>query len=311
MPAAAEPRAARKTVAPAHSELMPFEGPRPITDHEFGLFRTLINDEAGIHLADTKRALLVGRLSRRLRILGLRTFKEYYRRIVDGDHEERVHMLDAITTNETHFFREPRQFDFIESELLPRWVAGVAKRPGGRQVRVWSAACSTGEEPYSLAMTLLWHLPPNAGWNVEIVATDLSTRALAAAQAAVWPLAKADEIPQRYLKRYMLRGTGPQEGKMKAGPEICAAVTFRKLNLNADAYPIAGPFDMIFCRNVLIYFKPEAKVRVIERLLEQLTPDGLLFLGHAESLTGLSERVRCVGPTVYTLRDTPPAGARR
>jgi len=268
---------------------------RPISEREFALFQTLIQREAGIYLAPAKKALLVGRLCKRLRALGLTTFGAYYQRIVDeDDREERVQMLDCISTNETHFFREPRQFEFLERQVIPVW-----KERGPRVLRVWSAGCSTGEEPYSLAMMLLHHFPPGTGRQIEILATDISSRVLARAADAVWPIEKAQEIPFAYRRAFMLRGTGSQEGRMKASPEIRALVRFERLNLNEEPYPVRGPFHLIFCRNVLIYFQAETKLKVIHHLLDVLAPDGLLFLGHAESLNAVTDRVATVVPTVY------------
>ncbi len=276
---------------------------RPITEREFTLFQALIYREAGIFLGPAKKALLMGRLTRRLRELGLNSFGAYYHRVVEGDRagiaEEKVCLLDCICTNETHFFREPRQFEFLEQQVFPEWKARAASGLRARRIRVWSAACSTGEEPCSLAMTLLAQFPPVTGWEIEILATDLSTRALERARAAIWPLEKAREIPPRYLKSFMLRGTRSQEGKVKAGPEIRSIVRFERLNLNEEVYPVVGLFDLIFCRNVLIYFNAESKARAIHRLLNHLAPTGHLFLGHAESLNGLTDRVQSAIPTVY------------
>jgi chemotaxis protein methyltransferase CheR len=275
-----------------------------ISAREFALFRDLIHRESGIFLSEAKKALVVGRLGRRLRALGLSSLGAYYRLLAEGDEQERIRMLDCICTNETHFFREPRQFEFLERQVFPEWAARAAAG-GPRRIRAWSAACSTGEEPYSLAMTLLAHLPPSSGWTLEILASDLSTRALDQARAGLWSIDKAREIPERYLKAFMLRGTGPQEGVMKAGPEIRSLLRFQRVNLNQDRYPVAGPFDLVFCRNVLIYFDVASKARVVHRLLDQLAPCGYLFLGHAESLTGLTDRGRSVGPTVYVRADEP------
>jgi chemotaxis protein methyltransferase CheR len=275
-----------------------------ITDREFALFQTLIQREVGIYLAPAKKTLLVGRLSKRLRALGLTTFEAYYRRIVDDDDRaERIEMLDCVSTNETHFFREPRQFEFLERQVIPAW-----KQRGPRPLRIWSAGCSTGEEPFSLAMMLRHHFPAGGGRDIEILATDVSTRALARAEAAVWPIERAEEIPLSYRRAFMMRGTGPQEGRMKAAPEIRELVRFERVNLNEERYPVAGPFHLIFCRNVLIYFQAETKVRVIHRLLDVLAPDGLLFLGHAESLNAMTDRVTTVVPTVYA--PAPPRPAR-
>ncbi|HEV8484516.1 MAG TPA: CheR family methyltransferase [Blastocatellia bacterium] len=272
-----------------------------ITDHEFALFQSLINRESGIHLTDAKKPLLVGRLSRRLRELGLSSFSAYYRRVVrgDGSDAERRFMVDCICTNETQFFREARQFEFLETRIIPEWKAQAASRQRSRRVRVWSSACSTGEEPFSLAMMLLYHLPAEAGWEIEILATDLSQRALESARAAVWPVEKARQISPQFLKAFMLQGTRTQQGKMKAGPEIRYVTTFERVNLNDEVYPVDGLFDLILCRNVLIYFNADSKAHVMERLLSRLLPEGYLFLGHAESLSGMGAHVQSVGPTIY------------
>lgn len=280
-------------------------GIRPLTDREFKLFQALIHDEAGIYLADVKKALLVGRLSRRIRELGLDSFEAYYQRIVGAAHPgERVELINNICTHETHFFREPRQFDFLERTVAPRWRARADAGGRPKHIRAWSAACSSGEEPYSLAMSLLTHFPAREGWSIEILATDISTRVLDRARAAIWPIEKAAQIPTPYLKRFMLRGGpghgGEHHGKMKAGPEIRAAVTFQQLNLHADTYAIGDAFDLIFCRNVLIYFNAASKEHVISRLLGRLAEGGLLFLGHAESLTGMRDQPRVIIPTVYS-----------
>lgn len=276
-------------------------GIRPLTDREFRLFQSLIHKEAGIYLSDVKKALLVGRLSRRIRELGLDSFEAYYRHVVEGvNPAERVELINNICTHETQFFREPRQFEFLEQTLAPRWRAEGDAGTRPKQIRAWSAACSSGEEPVSLAMSLLHHFPTSAGWSVEVLATDISTRVLDRARAAIWPIERAAQIPQPYLKRFMLRGTGDLQNKMKAGPEIRATVSFQALNLQADTYAVGDGFDLIFCRNVLIYFNAASKEHVVTRLLTRLAPDGLLFLGHAESLTGMRDQPRAVIPTVYS-----------
>jgi len=286
-------------------------GIRPITHQEFKLFQELIYRKAGIYLAPSKKALIEGRLARRLRELGLNSFGAYYHRVVEeGDGEELAHLLNRISTNETHFFREPRQFEFLEQRVFPDWTGQGASAMRSRRIRVWSAGSSTGEEPYSVAMILLEHFPPSDGWEIEILATDISTRALEAARAAVWPIAKLKEIPPRYLKRFMLKGTRTQEGKMKAGPEIRSIVQFERINLNDDVYPVTGLFDVIFCRNVLIYFNTQSRARVIHRLLNYLAPAGYFFVGHAESLHGVTERVRNVMPTVYINAGEKPLGVK-
>jgi len=276
-------------------------GIRPLNDREFKLFQALIHKEAGIYLSEVKKALLVGRLSRRVRELGLESFEAYYRHVVDGAHPaERVELINNICTHETQFFREPRQFEFLEQTLAPRWRAEAEAGTRPKQIRAWSAACSSGEEPVSMAMSLLYHFPASAGWTVEVLATDISTRVLDKARAATWAIERAGQIPPTYLKRFMLRGTGEHHNRMKAGPEIRNVVRFQQLNLQADSYAVGDGFDLIFCRNVLIYFNAASKEHVVTRLLGRLAEDGLLFLGHAESLTGMRDQPRSVVPTVYS-----------
>jgi len=284
---------------------------RPVSDREFTLFQKLIYREAGIHLVPAKKALLEARLTRRLRELGLSSFEAYYRHILQVNHgDELIVLLDRIATNETHFFREPKQFEFLENEVFPEWKSQNRSAGGSRHIRVWSAACSSGEEPYSLAMMLWNHFPAGSGWDFEILATDLSTRALGTGAAGVWPVSKASEIPQDYLKKYMLKGTGERSGNMKAGTELRSVVRFERLNLNDDEYPVPGNLDLIFCRNVLIYFDTGSRARVIQRLVDRLAPNGFLFVGHAESLTGITDRVRYVMPTIYTITDQPQTDLR-
>lgn len=278
---------------------------RDVTEKEFRQFQELIHREAGIYLSTAKKALLVGRLTRRLRELSLSSFGEYYELVSSGNETERTELLDRISTNETHFFREPHQFNFLENHVVPEWMSRADAGRMPKRVRIWSAGCSTGEEPYSLAMLLLHRLPPARGWRLEIVATDLSTRVLEKASSGIWPLAKSEEIPDRYLKQFMLKGVRSQEGKMRAGPEIRSVIRFHHLNLWNASYAIAGPFDAIFCRNVLIYFKDHTRITVVDRLLNLLTPQGYLFLGHAETVSGQTTRVRSVVPAVYTFERAP------
>ena len=270
----------------------------PLSQGDFQAFRDLIHRETGINLADHKRALLVSRLHSRLRALALDSFREYFD-MVRSDSAELTEMIDRICTNETHFFREPKQFEFLEHRVFPEWQAAAEAGRRTRRVRVWSAGCSTGEEPYSIAMAFLSRFPPSSGWEIDILATDLSTRVLDRARAAVWPIEKAREIPSHFLSAFMLRGTGSQEGRMKAGPAVRSVVRFQRTNLNAEPFPLSGRFDLVLCRNVLIYFDASSKTRVLGRLLDHLEPHGHLLLGHAESVTGMNDRMRSVGPTVY------------
>jgi chemotaxis protein methyltransferase CheR len=272
---------------------------REISEREFLRLRDLVYREAGIWLSHAKTALLVGRLAKRLRHHGLKSFKQYYDLVINSP-EERIQMLDALSTNETHFFREPQHFELLKSVIFPKWAEEAATGHRSRKIRVLSAGCSTGQEPYSLAMILLDRFP---GWEIEIIATDLSTRALEIARTGIWPAAKVDEIPLSYRKAFMLKGFADQAGKIKAGPEIRSVVRFFRMNLNEPAYPLTGKFEMIFCRNVLIYFDQRGRERVVRRLASFLSPDGYFFLGHAESLHAMSDRLRSIIPTVYIGKD--------
>ena len=281
-----------------------------LDDRLFARFQALVHRESGIWLSAAKRALLVGRLARRLRAREVGSFKEYYD-LVEVDVVERTHMLDCITTNETHFFREPRHFAFLDQIVFPSWRAEAERGARARRVRVWSCACSTGEEPFSLAMTLLRAFPPGSGWDLEILASDLSTAVLARARTATWALERSAELTTGDLRAFMLKGTGPQEGFMRAGPELRALVRFARLNLNDASYPGLGRFDLLFCRNVLMYFDPRVKEQVVGRLLGHLAPGGHLFIGHAESLSGTSLPLRCVVPTIYQAEPPEPRAGRR
>jgi chemotaxis protein methyltransferase CheR len=292
--------------AAASAPALPFEV-RPLEEGEYGLFQRLVYREAGIHLGEVKRALVASRLLRRLRALELTSYGAYYRRVLE-DRVELRHMLDAITTNETHFFREPRHFELLTSTFIPEWRDEAARGARSRHLRVWSAGCSTGEEPYSLAMTLLAALPPSDGWEIKILATDLSTRVLEHASQGVFTEEKAASIPRDLLQAFMLKGFASQVGNVKVSPALQATVTFSRLNLNDDVYPVAGPFDAIFCRNVFIYFNQATRQRMVQQLLSHLDESGLFFVGHSESLSGVPG-LETVVPTVYRRASAGPAAA--
>jgi chemotaxis protein methyltransferase CheR len=270
-----------------------------ISHREFSLFRELIRAETGIFLSDVKRSLLQGRLLRRLRELDLASFGQYYDVVTSpSDQAEFVRMLDLVTTNETHFFREPHHFEYLERTLIPEWETAAANGEREKHIRIWSAGCSSGEEPFSMAMVLLAHLPPTQGWDVQIVASDLSTRMLDAARSATWSIDKARSIPERFLKSFMLRGVGPALGRLRAGPELREVIRFERINLaNVPRLP-DGPFDIVLCRNVLIYFEPRKRAEVIDRLVAQLKPEGVFLVGHAESVRA-EGRLLGVLPTIY------------
>ncbi|MGP0097954.1 MAG: CheR family methyltransferase [Terriglobales bacterium] len=267
----------------------------------FHKFQKLIYAETGIWLGSSKTALLCGRLFRRLRALDIDSLGRYYERVAaPEDQGERARMIDAITTNETRFFREPRQFEFLVQRVFPRWQLDADHQSRPRRVRIWSAGCSSGEEPYTVAMLLARHLPVQAGWDVHIMATDISYRILEKAQKGVYPVARASEIPKDMLHSFMLRGVAERQGEMKVKVEIQQMVDFFRLNLDRESDFLEGPFDAIFCRNVLIYFDPASKRRVIANLFRRLVTNGLLFVGHAENLNSVSSQLRSLEPSIYT-----------
>jgi chemotaxis protein methyltransferase CheR len=254
---------------------------------EFALFQRLLHQVAGIWVVPAKRAMVEGRLARRTRQLGLDSFGAYFRRLAENA-DERQTAIDLLTTNETHFFREPRHFDFLRTRV-------AALRGSGRPVRVWSAAASTGQEPYTIAMVLAQALG-DSPW--EIFASDLSRRVLERAASALYDISLAREIPQEYLHEYCLKGVGAQEGRFAVAPQLVRRVRFAQVNLN-EPLPDVGQFDVIFLRNVMIYFQTETKRAVVARILRQLRPEGYLLVGHSESLHGLAPGLQMVVPSVY------------
>jgi chemotaxis protein methyltransferase CheR len=282
--------------------------PPGMTDREFELFRELVRRETGIALGPHKRVLLEARLTKRLRALQLPTFSAYhaYLRQLDDSGEERVRFVNAVTTNETAFFREPSHFEHLTTQWLPARRA-AADAGASRRLRAWSAACSSGEEPYSIAMTLLDGLPDARDWDVRILASDIDTDVLGRAVAAMYPAESVERVPVATLRRHFLRGIEAHRGLVRVRPEVRALVTVRRLNLLDDAWPIRTHFDLIFCRNVLMYFDRPTQARLVARLERMLASGGLLVLGHAENLLGLGTDMRRVTSTIYR----HPEGAAR
>lgn len=264
-----------------------------ITSQEYERFRGLIYTESGISLSDHKQTLLVSRLSKRLRELGLSTFSEYYDRVTeDPTGEEFTRMLDLISTNKTDFFREPKHFDFLRERILPE-LEGV------KTIRVWSSACSTGEEPYSIAIALYEGVQNPAQWEFKILASDLSTRVLAKAASGIYDDERVQNVPADVVRRHFLRGRGDSAGLVKVKPHLAAIVRFRRLNLMDDRFPIKQPLDLIFCRNVMIYFDRPTQERLVNKFHDYLKPGGYLFIGHSESLQWVHHPFRSLAPTIY------------
>lgn len=260
-----------------------------ITDQEFSQFQKLIHQIAGIHMGQAKKPLVNGRLFRRLKHHQLDSFGEYFRMLTNGDNRGELQTaVDLLTTNETYFFREPKHFEFLKNQVLPH------HRPG-RTFRVWSAASSSGEEPYSIAMTLADCLG-DAPW--EVIGSDLSTRVLEKARHGHYSMERAERLPKQYLVDYCLKGVGSQEGTFLIAPRLRERVRFMQVNLNTEL-PRLGEFDVIFLRNVMIYFDAETKRRVVERILPLLRPGGYFIVSHSESLNGVTGRLELLMPSVY------------
>ena len=264
-----------------------------ITPKEFEQFRALIYQECGISLNESKKTLLVSRLSKRLRTLELDSFQEYYD-MVSGQTEsdEFTLLLDLVSTNKTDFFREPKHFDFLREEIMPTLQSS-------RRIRVWSSASSSGEEPYTIAMTLYDSVPDPDRWDFKILASDISTRVLARAASGVYEDERVRELPPDVVTRHFLKGKGERAGMIKVKPHLTQMVRYRRINLMDETFPIKAPLDLIFCRNVMIYFDDETRERLVNRFSDALSPGGFLFIGHSESLSALKVKLRYVKPAVY------------
>lgn len=260
-----------------------------ITDREFNSFREFIYEHAGISLSDEKKTLVTSRLSKRLRHFSLDSFQEYFDLMIASPQAgERQVAIDLLTTNETYFFREPKHFAFLEKEFLPKWKTG-------KTLRVWSAASSTGEEAYSIAM-LLDDMLGSRPW--EVFGSDISSRVLKTAQQGHYQQNRIDGIPNEFLRKYCLKGVGEHEGTLLIDKKLRQKVSFAPVNLKMPLGNL-GPFDIIFLRNVLIYFDMETKRKIIKQLVDEMHPDGFLFIGHSESLKGIHDGLETVIPTVF------------
>ncbi len=256
---------------------------------EFHQFQTWLHRTAGISMAPSKQSLVSGRLSKRLHQRGMTSFGDYFRLIMQATEAAELQIaLDLLTTNETYFFREPKHFDFLRTQILPH------AQPG-KMFRVWCAASSSGEEPYSLAMTLAEGLP-STPW--EIIASDISSRVLEKARHGHYPMVRVDNIPKHLLSKYCLKGTGSQEGTLLIERRLREQVQFMQINLNTSL-PRIGEFDVIFVRNVMIYFDMDTKIEVVARMLPLLKPGGYLVVSHSESLNGVTDKLKVVAPSIY------------
>lgn len=289
----------RELSRPAISSIIPSSSTIQISEQEFDLFRRLIYDKSGINLNPTKRNLLQTRLTKRLHHLKCESFSQYYRYIRnDPAGEELVSMLNAISTNLTKFFREEEHFNFLNNIVLPELISRKHKN-GERRLRAWSAGCSSGEEPYSLGITILTHIETPLTWDLKILATDISTDILGKASDGIYEEEKINVMPKDLLSEFFLKGSGEYDDYYKVKPVLRDIVTFRRLNLIDGTYPFKGRFDFIFCRNVMIYFDKKTQEGIVNRFHNYLEEGGYLFIGHSESLNGVKSPFKYVRPAVY------------
>lgn len=272
-----------------------------ISDADFRQLREFIHAHTGIALSEHKKALVCSRLSKRLRHHGLQHYSGYYALLVKNDPEgtELMAMINSITTNKTDFFREPHHFRFLAEEVFPAYRRNPNRE---RPLRMWSAASSTGEEAYSLAMTALDAMPSFNEKDIRILATDIDTDVLSRAASGCYTLHQAAQIPEAQLRRYFLRGQGAHQGEVMAKPLLKSLVHFHWLNLQENPWPMQEKFDVIFCRNVLIYFDKPTQQQLFQRMAGMLKDEAYLMLGHSEAMHGWDKTFRSVGHSIYQCR---------
>ncbi len=259
---------------------------------DFERVRKLIYQHAGISLSPVKQDMVYSRLARRLRATGCRSFTEYLDMLEKNGGDEWERFVNSLTTNLTSFFREPHHF--------PIFAEHLQKLGARRPIRIWCSAASTGEEPYSIAMTVAETFGSNMS-HVSIIASDLDTNVLETARKGVYPVERVEKLTPERLRRFFLRGTGTQDGYVAVRPELKALITFQRINLLDSSYALKGPLDVIFCRNVMIYFDKPTQYKILARFAPMLQPDGLMFAGHSESFMHAADLFRSLGKTVYAL----------
>ena len=267
-----------------------------LTDREFDEIRAVIKELTGINMGDSKRQLIYRRVGSRLKATGIKSFQSYLDFLKKGDPSELEEFSNAVTTNLTSFFREKHHFDFLAKTIVPEMIAN--KGNTSKRLRIWSAGCSTGEEPYSIAITLKASLKNVAHWDAKILCTDLDSEVLNTCKAGVYKQQRVEKIPPNQLRRWFRKNRSQGDDLVKVSEELQDLITFKHLNLMHD-WPMRGRFDVIFCRNVIIYFdKPTQRV-LIERYANILEDGGYLILGHSESLFNVSDRFTLLGRTIY------------
>ncbi len=274
---------------------IPLENQLEFTDQQFNKLRSLLHQEAGIALADIKKELMYGRLFRRIRNLNLSGFDDYLSLLEHKPEQEMGDFINSITTNLTGFFREEHHFHYLQNEVLP-WI--YQRHRIDKRIRIWSAGCSTGEEPYSIAMALLESIPEPQKWDIQILATDIDSQVISTASFGIYGAGAIAKISPRRKQRWFEQAGQEEGGKMIIKKEVRNLVTFKRLNL-VDDWAMRNKFDVIFCRNVVIYFDRKTKCRLFARFAEHSCPGGFLFIGHSESLFDLNDSFKLIGNTVY------------
>jgi chemotaxis protein methyltransferase CheR len=268
-------------------------------DSDYDFIRELVYSHSRINLGPDKRELVSARLGKRLRATNITSISDYCRFLQQKESgDELSHLIDAISTNHTFFFREPQHFDFLTKTLIPEMDSRRAFA-GWPSFNVWSAASSSGEEPYSIAIALLEHFGARANWPWRIEATDISHKILQRARVGVYREDAISKVPAPVLRKHFQKGFGPQDGNYRVKPHVQECVTFRQLNLLEGTYPFSEPFQLIFCRNVMIYFDRKTQEELVARLTHQLVPGGYLFVGHSESLSGVKHTLDTIKPAIY------------
>jgi chemotaxis protein methyltransferase CheR len=266
------------------------------TDKDFALIRKLVSQHTGIVLSEAKRDMVYSRLARRLRKLNLRDFKDYCHIVEnEAEAEELTHFTNAITTNLTSFYREPHHFQYLKTKLLPELMS---RNAASKRIRLWSAGCSTGEEPYTLAMAIRDVIPENSGWDVRILATDLDSNVLETGSNGIYGDERVKGLDKSLLRKWFLRGKNGMGGTVRVSPSLQSMISFKQLNLMGK-WPVKGPFDFIFCRNVVIYFDKPTQSILFDRYADLLIENGHLFLGHSETMFKTCDRFELIGNTIY------------
>ncbi len=265
------------------------------SDKEFKFISKLVGERTGIVLSDAKRQMVYGRLSRRLRQLKLTKFSDYCDLLTSGHEGELIEFTNAITTNLTAFFRENHHFEYLKETVIPELIRNNAHT---KRLRIWSAGCSSGEEPYSIAMCLREALPKSAGWDVKILATDLDSNMVQRGKDGIYTTERVEGLSDARMKKWVKRGTGENSDKVRMSQELRDLITFKELNL-MESWPIKGPFDFMFCRNVVIYFNKDTQRELFDRYADLLAPKAHLFIGHSESLNKVTVRFDLLGKTIY------------